>query len=211
MVSVILPTRGRVEKLKESLESLYSNGEDFELLVGADNDDMDTVNFLIKNYPDTKILLIKRLGYLGLHYFVNNLSKIASGEWLFLWNDDCIMKTKDWDKIINKQTGFKVFCPRSNQFDYRPTESNLFPIIPRRWIEILGHFSLSPQNDSYVQHVALDAGIQQDIPIEIEHRHFTITGEKDKTAKEVVYEENFPDKYIKQIYNDSRKIQQCLK
>jgi len=210
MVSIILPTRGRVTKLKESLESLYSTGKDFELLIGADRDDKATIDFIVENYP-AKMLVVERLGYLKLHEYVNDLSLLAKGKWLFLWNDDCIMHTKDWDKEINKQKGFKVFCPRSNQFGYVPTESNLFPIVPRKWIELLGHFSLSPHNDSWVQHVALEAGIQHDIPIEIEHRHYLVTGEKDQTAQEVCYEENFPEKYLSQIHKDAETIREWLK
>jgi len=211
-VSVILPTRRRVEKLDASLRSLYEKARgEFELLVGVDNDDLETVNYLVKNYPDTKILLVKRMGYSRLHEYVNKLSYMAEGDWLFLWNDDAIMHTKGWDSEIEKQSGFSVFCPRCNQYGYKPSHNNLFPIVPRQWIKLFGYFSLSPQNDSFVQHISNRAEIAKDIAIEIEHRHYSVTGEGlDETASQIQYEEDFHGKYGGILDENARIIRNYL-
>lgn len=211
-VSVILPTRRRIEKLDASLKSLYEHAEgEFELLIGADNDDMETVNFIVENYPDAKILLVKRMGYTALHRYVNKLSYMAEGNWLFLWNDDALIRTKGWDKKIGEESGFSVLCPRCNQYDYKPSHNNLFPIVPKQWLELLGYFSLSPQNDSFVQHTSNRAGIAKDIDIEIEHRHYSVTGEAmDEVASEVVYEPEFHERYGAVMDENAQKIQKFI-
>lgn len=211
-VSVILPTRKRIEKLSASLDSLVKTAKnDFELLVAVDNDDLETVDFLVKQYPESIILVVKRFGYTQLHEYINRLSQMATGDWLMLWNDDSIMMTQDWDELISKQSGFKVLRPLGNQFNYLPGQMNIFPIIPKDWVRVLGYFSKSPHNDSYAQYVANEAGIHVDIPIKIEHRHYSVTGEtRDEVSQEIVYESDFFERHNSSIKEDAEKIKEFI-
>ena len=115
-ISVSLPTRKRVSMLKESIESLVSNCnnyDDIEILLALDEDDSDTISFVkTLSYPiSIKIIITQRVGY------YNELCKISTGTPVFLWNDDALMISKYWDKIVrtiydsekNKTVGLSDF------------------------------------------------------------------------------------------------------
>ena len=114
-ISVLLATRGRTTMLSDSIDSLMTNvsdSENVEIMLGIDNDDQDTLDFVQSEdfqnkmqdeyNVDIQAVLFDRLGYKNLHQYMNQLWGQASGEWLLLWNDDAIMQTKDWDLEIGK-------------------------------------------------------------------------------------------------------------
>ena len=60
--------------------------------------------------------VFKPLGYEQLNVYVNLLCHSSTGGWLFLWNDDAIMQTKDWEVEIQKYDGqFKCLAPKDNR------------------------------------------------------------------------------------------------
>ena len=106
-ISVILPTRGRTEVLKTSLMTLLDNVKEpneVEIILGMDEDDTEVIEYvketlgpiLQEKGVETKANIFKPLGYENLHQYVNTLAGNASGDWIFFWNDDCLMQTKDW-------------------------------------------------------------------------------------------------------------------
>ena len=114
-ISVLLATRSRPKMLEDSIDSLLSNVSDstnVEILLGVDNDDQETIDFIqtedFQNKmqdtynADVQAILFDRLGYKNLHQYMNTLWGQASGEWLMLWNDDAIMQTQNWDLEIGK-------------------------------------------------------------------------------------------------------------
>jgi hypothetical protein len=173
MISVLVPSRGRPELLARSLESLGDG--DLEVLVRVDEDDPELDGYA--RFPG--LVVGPHHGYGKLHHYYNELAKRAQGDWLLLWNDDCIMETGNWIDIVRSYDGkMAVLNPTSNH-DNWDIDMNVFPILPRKMVELMGHFSLSNHNDSWVEFVARDAGIMVRVPISILHDRADLTGNND--------------------------------
>ena len=187
IISVLLPTRGRREVLKSSLESLISKAtdpENVELLLGIDDDDEGAREYIeqesapmLREYRvECRANIFKPLGYENLHVYVNTLASNASGDWLFFWNDDGIMVTDGWDDVIRSYTGqFKLLAPRDNH-DGHPYA--IFPIVPRDWFTLVDHLSQNAQNDAWLSHIAYMLDIFERIDVEFIHDRADITGNK---------------------------------
>ena len=188
IISVLLPTRGRREVLKSSLESLISKAtdpENVELLLGIDDDDEGAREYIeqeiapmLREYRvECRANIFKPLGYENLHVYVNTLASNASGDWLFFWNDDGIMVTDGWDDVIRSYTGqFKLLAPRDNH-DGHPYA--IFPIVPRDWFTLVDHLSQNAQNDAWLSHIAYMLDIFERIDVEFIHDRADITGNND--------------------------------
>ena len=181
-ISVLLPTRKRIDSLRRSVESLQSTctQSELEFLLFLDDDDTETIEAIERDpIADSKVLLAPRKGYIKLHEYVNSLCEIAEGDWLFLWNDDAIMETHGWDAIVGSFNGqFVVVNPETNHANH-PRENCIFPIVPRKWFELLDHFALSNHNDTYVEQIANTLGIRRDVEIRVRHDRADLTGAND--------------------------------
>lgn len=155
-ISVILTSRGRFEQLKSSLDSLYLNCSDknnYEVIVIFDEDDQETIkNFLsMEKKYNFKILITKRYGYDYLHIQQNMAAYIAEGEWFWIWNDDVEVKSQNWDQIIKEHDG--EFSVLSTYGMAAPDWENAhppFPIIPKKWFQILERITPWNHLDTYV-------------------------------------------------------------
>jgi UDPglucose 6-dehydrogenase len=152
--SFLLPTRERVELCKTSLLSLADkckNIRSFEVLFAFDDDDETSRKELPAFCDDMSIqyqvLVTKRYGYAKLHAYVNKLSAIARGSRLWLWNDDALMETDGWDDIMVKLVAMypgHVWDFKTNWFRFT------FPLVPKKYVDCLGHYSLNPHNDTWM-------------------------------------------------------------
>lgn len=149
-VSLLMPSRERYELAKASIESLGEGR--FEVLVRVDDDDPQLKEY--KTLP-AKVVIGPRYGYEGLAKYYNELAAKAKGDWIMLWNDDATMETNDW---LFRITNFNHTKPIVLN-PWNP-EDNLFPVISRKWYDIIGHFSLSTHADSWVQAVGSASGTQ---------------------------------------------------
>ena len=202
IISVLLPTRGRREVLKSSLESLISKAKDperVELLLGIDDDDEGAREYIEKEIApmlrehrvECRANIFKPLGYENLHVYVNTLAGNASGDWLFFWNDDGVMVTEGWDDVIRGYTGqFKLLAPHDNH-DGHPYA--IFPIVPRDWFMLIDHLSQNAQNDAWLSHIAYMLDIFERIDVEFIHDRADITGNNnDPTFQNRKYMEGNP-------------------
>ena len=172
-ISILLATRERPELLEKSIDSLMTNvsdSENVEIMLGIDNDDTATLDFV-------QAVLFDRLGYKNLHQYMNQLWGQANGEWLMLWNDDAIMETKDWDLEIGKYDNDFALL-KFNQTNHTHPYA-LFPVIPTDWCRLIGNFSLNAQNDAWLNLIAKPLGIIKDIPVDVMHDRFDLTGNND--------------------------------
>lgn len=180
MISVLLPSRGRPKALAETatgLLDLAAEPDDIEILVAADLDDTATQ---AEDLPQQARVWTapERYGYSRLHEYVNRLAEQADGDWLMLWNDDARILTQGWDAIVHEQPP-GVLWPHSNDI---PT-CNTFPIWPRTWTEHLGHVSLSPHCDSWIQYLGQALGRHERVDIEILHDRADLTGGHDDQTR----------------------------
>ena len=201
-ITILLPTRGRPELLEKSLKSLIdraSNPEDIEIMLGLDEDDTATIDYIKETIApylqdkgvEARANIFKPLGYENLHTYVNTLAGASMGEWLFFWNDDGIMTTEGWDNVINSYTGqFKLLAPNDNHNGHPYA---IFPVVPRDWYILTGHLSQNAQNDAWLSHIAYMLDIFERIDIEFVHDRADITGNNDdETFKNRKYMEGNP-------------------
>jgi len=102
-VSVIMHCRGRPETFRVALQSLASscsNISDVEILVKIDSNDEAGPQYLdvLKSFPfQHKLLTYDRLdAWWSVHIFETDLSKLANGDVLWLFNEDNTIVKGDW-------------------------------------------------------------------------------------------------------------------
>ena len=203
IISILLPTRGRKETLKNSLVSLLDKAatpKRVEIILGIDDDDTEVKEYIqteIAPYlqqlqVECKAQVFKPLGYDQLHTYVNTLASAATGDWLFFWNDDALMLSDNWDTEIEKYNGqFKLLAPKDNHNGHPYA---ILPIVPMDWFRLMDHLSLNAQNDAWLSHIAYMLDIFERIDVEFLHDRADITGNNnDETFKNRKYKEGNPD------------------
>lgn len=198
LVSILLPTRERFDLMIKSITSLYENAKDpsqIELLLKLDDDNYkeytDRIDEIYQITTNIKIVISnQREGYDSLHHFINELAGVSEGEFLFIWNDDAIMITKEWDKYVEEHSGkLCVLQIDNNHFSHskwREHGAFVFPFIHRKYYEILNHISLNPHNDTWVHFVATFCDIEiNEFRICAHHDRADLTGNnEDKVYKD---------------------------
>src|SRR3972149_7563196 len=194
LLSVLVPSRERADLLKFSLDSLEIEKNNIEVLVWVDDDDPQLPEYrkILDGNPQVKLFIKKRVGYNQHYEMMNFLAENSCGDWLFLWNDDCYMDNANWyDKFINLAS---LSNPKEEPIVYnlwgQGGERNLFPIVNRKYYQLLGHISESPNWDAWIKRVAQLSRIHRHI-FGIKPRHRKYAGDdklgdlEDNTSKYV--------------------------
>ncbi len=106
-VSVLLPTRKRVNLLVGVLDSLIglaSTPNAVEVLLKIDEDDdwtLSSLNQLNSLYPFRAFVGPRGGGYHDMHHWNNYLASKALGNWLVVFNDDARILTPAWDQHVS--------------------------------------------------------------------------------------------------------------
>ena len=192
-IAILLPTRGRTDALTRSLIGLLEKAADLDsiqVLLGLDTDDTVGIeHFQQQLQPildnmgvNYTAMSFEPMGYSQLHDYVNTLAQASSADWMFFWNDDAVMETQGWDSEITKHTGqFKLLAVHThNDHPY-----SIFPIVPRAWLDVIGHLSLHSMNDAWLSQNAYCVDIYQRVDIHVLHDRADLTGNNlDDTYKE---------------------------
>jgi hypothetical protein len=170
-----MPTRGRVEMAKNSIDSLFDNVTDqsnIEVLIAVDNDDstateLQTMVDTHKNKDCIRIYTFERFGYKDLHKYLNALCEKSTGKYFVLWNDDAKIMTQNYDIIFKEiiETQDKLYVwqmPNNHGYD-------ILPIMPREWYEVCGYFSAYNHTDSWIQYIADKLGVNRQSSIHAWH------------------------------------------
>jgi hypothetical protein len=199
-IAVLMPTRGRTTALKLSTSSLIDNADDagsIQILFAFDNDDtvgLEYFETVLQPYLDKKevsylAMCFDSLGYEGLNQYYNTLANNSDADWLFVWNDDCVMKTKSWDTVIRQYDGqFKILKVHThNEHPY-----SIFPIVPVDWMNLMGHLSRHQMIDAEISQIAFLLDLIEVVDIEVLHDRADLTGNnQDNTdAKRIRLEGN---------------------
>lgn len=219
-ISILLPTRKRVDAVIKSIGSLLANAknpEDIEILIAYDTDDEESREFFSTTWhpfieqsgATTKVFETERFGYLRLYKYVNFLGEHASGDWIMFWNDDALMLTDNWDQEIVKHTGWfgllRMPCINMNH------PFALFPIIPRTWIDFFGKISPVNHSDWWIFNVCAPLSRVQNIAVDVYHDRADVTGGNyDQTFKEQSYAADGKDPTNPEDYSHPER-QQDLK
>lgn len=180
MISVLLPSRGRPKALAVTIGGLLELADKpstIQVLVAADPDDEATLTAALPQQAHVWTAP-ERYGYPRLHEYVNRLAEQASGDWLMLWNDDARLLTSGWDAAVREQQP-AVLWPHSNDI----ATCNTFPIWPRAWTDHLGHVSLSPHCDSWIQYLGQTLGRHERVAVDILHDRADLTGGHDDQTR----------------------------
>ena len=221
-IAVILPTRGRTAALTHSLVGLLEKAADLDqiqVLLGLDTD--DTVG--IKHFQESlqpqlddmgvayTAMTFEPMGYSRLNEYINTLSKESSADWIFFWNDDALMESDNWDLEIVKRTGeFKLLAVHThNDHPY-----SIFPIVPREWLDVVGHLSLHSMTDAWLSQIAFMIDIWERIDVHVVHDRADLTGNNlDATYKQRELLEGNPSN-PRDFHNPSMtvlRMQECEK
>lgn len=221
-IAVVLPSRRRNEMLDSSLMSLLDNAADpkrIQFLLAFDNDDPESIEYF-KNTIAPRLdaagagwmaVECPRYGYGRLHEYINQLAEFASAHWIFFWNDDAQMLSKDWDLRISEHNGdFKCLrIPTHNCHPYA-----IFPIVPREWYLLFGYLSLHQLSDAWISQVSYILGIMKNINVDVIHDRHDLTGNnKDDTFDErIIYEANPQDpRDFNYVSNRSRRFRDATR
>ena len=159
LVSVLIPTRGRVNRLERCIKSFETNTEDhskIELICKVDEDDIETISFLTDYKSDILIKFIvspRNNGYGSLHDFYNKMAELSEGKFLYIFNDDIYMDTFGWEKIVEQNSN--TFCilahntyVEANSPKALSGKPHIFtpnyngnPIFPKKLVELCGFVS----------------------------------------------------------------------
>lgn len=184
-----------------SIQSLMLTAHDqnkIQILLAFDQDDdlgqgywdSDVRPWLDQNHCHYMALRFEPMGYQRLNEYYNALARYTNPDWFFVFNDDAIMKTQNWDQVITSYAGqFRILKVHT----HREHPYSIFPIIPKKWFEILGHLSRHQMIDAEVSQMAYLMDIMQIIAVDVEHDCFSITGNnQDQTHKAKVHFEGNP-------------------
>jgi len=193
-LSVLVPSRGRAEALKHSIDSLGLEDNNLEALVWLDEDDpqLDEYQKTFVDNSRVKLFVKPRVGYKGFHTMINFLASQAASDWFFLWNDDAYIANPDWyitfaehAQIIDPKEEpvvFNIWTPLINKGE--------FPVMSRKFYELLGHISQNTRCDIWTYRVSHYARIQRQVRgIDLRHRKYGqdphLGDLEDETRKEV--------------------------
>jgi len=237
IVSFILPTKNRVGKLKNSLDSLFNTCYDkynFEVLCGVDNDDFDTINFLSQystTHPNVKYYEFSEKGYENIYKIQNILATKASGNFLALYTDDAVYTSLNWDLVIKEYLNkFIVLNPMVSHMEhYVRGTYELFPgymfcilpIVPKKLVELTGRMANNTASDTWISELVFHANIPyiQEDNIILSHFRFDETQNEDhiddlyyevESRKQIVKDNFYSDYQTQERIKDIEKIKQYL-
>ena len=201
LVSILIPSRERSGWLLSAMDSCYSLAMDkslLEFVLRLDEDDKQSVDLMkeVQKSVPVKIKIVvapRGRGYVDSADWCRQMSEVASGDWLFLFNDDARMAVHGWDQILLRTRKDVTWHGTDELFlMVAPTLGSLynneFIFLRRAVFEILGRWGLSPQSDSWMYAVMSMLGSAKHSMIHVRHyRHeHNKPEEQDKVHKEVI-------------------------
>ncbi len=156
-ISLLLPTRGRCELLRQTLEGVFSTAADadsIEVLLYVDDDDVPSREMPL---PDARV--IRHVGpAMRMGRLTNELFTRSHGEHVLLFNDDIICRTPGWDHLLLGAAGrFRDgVCLAYGNDGVQGANLPTFPFLPRRTCELLGGICPDELRHDYIDTHLLD-------------------------------------------------------
>jgi hypothetical protein len=214
-IAVLLATHKRTDALTRSLFSLIDQAQDLssiQFILGIDNNDTIGLDHFVNSIQpeldrrdiNYEALSFEPLGYMGLNRYYNKMAESADADWLWVWCDDAICTTQDWDQRIRECTGeFRLLKVHThNEHPY-----SIFPIYPAEWRECLGYLSQHQLIDAECSQIAYLLDIMKIIEVDVTHDRADLTGNnRDENANKKKYLEGNPSD-PRDLYNENFKIQ----
>jgi hypothetical protein len=217
-IAVLLATHKRTDALNRSLFSLIDQAQDLDtiqFLFAIDEDDHIGMNYFLEHIQPVldqrninyEAIAFEPLGYMGLNRYYNTLAENANANWLWVWCDDAICTTPNWDQRIRECTGeFRLLKVHThNEHPY-----SIFPIYPAEWHETLGYLSRHQLIDAECSQIAYFLDVMKIIEIDVTHDRADLTGNNaDENANKKKYLEGNPND-PRDLYHETFKLQKFL-
>ena len=204
-VSFLIPSRNRVELLKKSITSIVDTYEftvDFDIMIRMDFDQADQCDQIIdwvhrNSYQDfVKVFCGYRYYYENIHKYFNELSPMSDKKWLWMWNDETLMQSQGWDKIIRPHLNkFQLIFPQNN---------SCFHLCPQKLTQLIGCYAPTTSCDSWQGKLATDLDIVKWIDIDLLHDRFDITG---NNLDDTYLSRNYVNNVADNINNNKREFE----
>ena len=204
-ISILCPTRNRVDDLEKFVTSVYETAEFKDLLEFIFYIDDDDENSVLKceelsnrNIYSIKVIIGERI---ILSNMWNKCSEQATGKIMFVGSDDIICRTKNWDTVVrdefDKFDDKIVFIFGSDGIKSGPKNRN--PATPhgygtsyflhKNWVDVVGYidppYFSADFADLWMNDIAQRIDRKVWIDVYMEHMHPGIgKGEWDSTHKE---------------------------
>lgn len=164
MISILIPTRKRVEKLKrwfDTLACVTAYLDELEIVIKVDSDDDET-----KAYLDTLIkdLVVVEMdydkGFLDMTKYLNAMAAKATGEYFVFAADDIYITTPRWDTTLHGVLGMGE-CWYTNPHLIKHIDPQY---VHRSWYDTLGF--MAPEDcvyaDGFIAAVGNKLGLMHD-------------------------------------------------
>lgn len=160
--SILIPTRGRVERLTKTIASFMATASqcDYEILLRVDSDDADLFRYfeLLKTHQNIRILEGSRgRGWPDNHLFFTELAKIAVAPWCWNFNDDATVEGQGWvEQLKAIPTIGTIVQPETHKLNtsvYHNNQSGPFPIVPTRVWEKFGYMTCPFPQDTALDQI----------------------------------------------------------
>lgn len=158
LVSILIPTRGRVPQLLKAVDSCWSlavERKQLEFIFKVDDDDLATLSIMEKMgqiLPSKCLVTPRGNGYGDLHEWISLMAKLSTGAWILLFNDDAKMVTQGWDQHLALhpifEDGIHLLIPTVTGRENSKTNEFLF--LSRTVFNILGWVGPSPHVDTWL-------------------------------------------------------------
>lgn len=184
-IGLYIPTRKRKEKLVNCVYSLYNlakNKERLNFRFYIDDDDIETLQtvLLLKTQGINTFLTLEKRNTRPHSDFYNVMFKNSNDDIVFQLGDDCLMRTQDWDSIIEDEFNkiddkiLLVYgCDGIHNEGFAPHYA-----LHRKWVEIIGY--MTPKYftvdwaDTWVFEIAKKIDRVKFLPnLFLEHMHWT--------------------------------------
>lgn len=183
-VSVLIPTRGRPEKLLLAIDSIRSTTDPnlTEILLRGDDDDETFQQLCVKHgneWDNVFWFSGPRLpgGYASLTKYYEYLSKLAYGDWIMIFNDDARIEGPGWDALLATLPTKGLVChPNKHQlngsgYHTDPAGGSPFPIVPNFFWKGMGYQALHGQVDIWLHNIAIENGWKGNVlPMTVIHK-----------------------------------------
>jgi len=221
-ISLIIPTRIRPQMMEAVWTSALNTAYDptnLEVCFYIDNDDELSINKIKEMSNDSRVKYI--IGErICLSKCWNEAQKISTGTIFWHGNDDCIFRSKNWDKLVIDE--FEKYDDRlilvygkDGIWDGKKKAINGWKckhliatagFVHKNWIDVVGYFLppyfVSDFNDTWLSEVFFSCNRMIYIPeIYIEHMHYSL-GKMNKDQNSIDRENRGAATNVNKLYND---------
>lgn len=163
--SFLIPTRKRIKSLTNTLNSIIEKTYDLnniEIILGIDDDDLDTINLDLSIYESKKavikkVIMKRHAGYEDQPIRLKEMIKNSKKNFFIHFADDMQIITNHWDVVLNSEIQklnrdlIYLIYPTHNQIN---KDWPLCQIISRKWFETTGKFANCFETDTELLFIA---------------------------------------------------------